>query len=83
MSIIWYNKDTSRMREERIRLSYVDMAHNYWQELNEIRDDIKSNNDAELTDYENVNQTLSRHREMGVPFKYWECKYCPYEHICR
>jgi CRISPR/Cas system-associated exonuclease Cas4 (RecB family) len=83
MSIIWYNKDTSRMREERIRLSYVDMAHNYWQELNEIRDDIKSNNDAELTDYENVNQTLSRHREMGVPFQDWECKYCPYEHICR
>ena len=82
MSIIWYNKDTSRMREEIIQLDYVDMAKSYWEELNEWRKEIE-NKDPELEDYNNVNETISRYREVGVPFQDWECKYCPYDHICK
>ena len=82
MSIVWYNKDTSRMREEKIDLPFIDVAIDYWQELNTWRDEIENAN-PELDNYDIVNLTLSRHREIGVPFQDWECKYCPYDHICK
>ena len=82
MSIIWYNKDTSRMREEIIQLDYVDMAKSYWEELNEWRKEIEKQ-DPNLEDYKSVNLTIPRFKEVGVPFQDWECKYCPYEHICK
>ena len=82
MSIIWYNKDTSRMREEKIQLNYVDMAKGYWEDLNIWRDEIEKE-DPELKDYNIVNSVIPRHQELGVPFQDWECKYCPYEHICK
>ena len=82
MSIIWYNKDTSRMREEIIQLDYVDMAKSYWEELNEWRKEVEKQ-DPELKNHESVNLTIPRFREVGVPFQDWECKYCPYDHICK
>ena len=82
MSIIWYNKDTSRMREEIIQLDYVDMAKSYWEELNEWRKEIEKQ-DPNLEDYKSVNLTIPRFKEVGVPFQDWECKYCPYDHICK
>ena len=82
LKIIWYNKDTSRMREEVIQSRFIEMAKSYWEELNEWRKEIE-NKDPELEDYNNVNETISRYREVGVPFQDWECKYCPYDHICK
>ena len=36
-------------------------------------------------DYDKMNYgtSLKRYVEVGVPFQNWECKYCPYEHICK
>lgn len=82
MLIVWYNKDTSRMREEVIQSRFIEMARSYWEDLNEWRKEIE-NKDPELEDYNNVNETISRYREVGVPFQDWECKYCPYDHICK
>ena len=82
MSIIWYNKDTSRMREEKIQLEYIDMAINYWEELNQWKDSIEKEN-PELDNHDIVNSTIPRFKEVGVPFQDWECNYCPYEHICK
>jgi CRISPR/Cas system-associated exonuclease Cas4 (RecB family) len=82
MAIVWYNKDTSRMREEEIELSFVGMAKEYWEELNSHRRIIQKD-DKELEDYEKMNLQIKRNVEVGVPFQNWECKYCPYEHICK
>ena len=84
MSILWYNKDTSRLREEKIELSFIGMAKEYWEELNNHRDIIQKD-DKELEDYDKMNYgtSLKRYVEVGVPFQNWECKYCPYEHICK
>lgn len=75
MSIIWYNKDTSRMREEVIAESFIEVANNYWSDLSDIRNDIGNGTDP--------NDFLSRDKDIGVPFQPWECRYCPYEHTCR
>ena len=35
LALLYYNKDNSRMKEKRIRTSYIDKAKEYWHDVNE------------------------------------------------
>ena len=65
--MLWYNKDTSMMREENINSIWMEEAFEYWTDLNEIVNDI--NKPEELIPGDTPN----------VPVYSWECKYCEYQ----
>tara|TARA_R100000656_G_scaffold118818_1_gene92561 strand:+ start:1116 stop:1841 length:726 start_codon:yes stop_codon:yes gene_type:complete len=67
MSLLWYNKDTSALREEHVDISWMDKAMEYWEELNEYSDTTTSE-DMSIGSY-------------GVPMENWECKYCGFKDI--
>ena len=67
LKLVWYNKDTSVMREQLIPNTWFDEALEYWTLLNEIAEEVN-------------NEPTSLHPgDVGVPFKDWECGYCPYQ----
>tara|TARA_R110002051_G_scaffold34467_2_gene76784 strand:+ start:2233 stop:2976 length:744 start_codon:yes stop_codon:yes gene_type:complete len=70
MSILWYNKDTSAFREERIPQEWIGSAVEYWEEVNETLDGVTSDNGAELIP-----------GSYGVPMMNWECRYCGFKDI--
>ena len=68
MSLLWYNKDTSELREEHIEVEHlVERAMEYWEELNEYSENTTSE-DLEVGSY-------------GVPMENWECRYCGFKDI--
>lgn len=67
LSIQWYNKDSSMMREETISNLYMDEAFDYWTHLNEVKDDVESPEELIPGKHENV------------PIYNWECKYCEFQ----
>ena len=67
MSLLWYNKNDSRWREEQISPDWIDKAFEYWAELCEDTEDKKP---EELMP-----------GSYGVPMQNWECKYCGYKDI--
>tara|TARA_R100000458_G_scaffold43855_1_gene41849 strand:- start:1255 stop:1986 length:732 start_codon:yes stop_codon:yes gene_type:complete len=67
MSLLWYNKDNSMMREEKIPSSWIDKSFEYWIDLNEETEDTKP---------EELNPG-----SYGVPMEDWECRYCEYKNI--
>jgi len=67
MSLLWYNKDTSALREEYVELPWIDKATEYWEELNEYSDETTSE-DMVVGSY-------------GVPMENWECRYCGFKDI--
>lgn len=67
LSIQWYNKDSSMMREESISSLYMDEAFDYWTHLNEVKDDVESPEELIPGKHENV------------PIYNWECKYCEFQ----
>ena len=67
LSIQWYKKDNSMMREEPISNLYMDEAFNYWTHLNEVKDEIKQPEELIPGKHENV------------PIYNWECKYCEFQ----
>ena len=67
MSLLWYNKDTSALREEHVDISWIDKAMEYWEELNEYSDSATSE-DMVVGSY-------------GVPMENWECRYCGFKDI--
>ena len=67
MSLLWYNKDTSAMREEFVDLSWINRATEYWEELNEHSEEVTSE-DMRVGSY-------------GVPMENWECRYCGFKDI--
>ncbi|MBC8304023.1 MAG: PD-(D/E)XK nuclease family protein [Pelagibacterales bacterium] len=68
MALLWYNKDTSAMREQFIGNEWIQSAMEYWEELNDFLESDTSSNDLNPGDY-------------GVPMENWECKYCNYKDI--
>jgi len=66
LSLLWYNKDTSAMREENIDSIWIEEAFEYWTDLNEVVDSISK--PEELTP-----------GDPNVPIYAWECKYCEYK----
>jgi hypothetical protein len=74
MFLIWYNKNTSLMREQIVSNEYIKNAESYWKELNEILTDAGE-------DFEN-SDLLEAGISYGVPFEDWECRYCQFSSIC-
>ena len=70
MSLLWYNKDTSALREEPILNDWIGNAIEYWEELNEYLENVNSENGEELIP-----------GSYGVPMMNWECRYCGYKDI--
>ena len=70
MSILWYNKDTSAFREERLPAEWIGSAIEYWEEVNETLEDVSSDNGAELIP-----------GSYGTPMMNWECRYCGFKDI--
>ena len=68
MALLWYNKDTSAMREQPIDNSWINKAMEYWEELNDFLDKPVEAKDLRVGSY-------------GVPMENWECKYCNYQAI--
>ena len=66
LSLLWYNKDTSAMREENVNSIWIEEAFEYWTDLNEVIDSISK--PEELTP-----------GDPNVPIYAWECKYCEYK----
>jgi|TARA_Y100000034_G_scaffold44559_1_gene54683 hypothetical protein len=66
LNLLWYNKDTSAMREENINSIWIEEAFEYWTDLNEVVDSISK--PEELTP-----------SDPNVPIYSWECKYCEYK----
>lgn len=67
MSLLWYNKDTSAVREEFIDISWMKKAEHYWEDLNDRCEGATS---------EDLNPGM-----YGVPMENWECRYCGFKDI--
>tara|TARA_Y100001951_G_scaffold100593_1_gene104256 strand:+ start:3005 stop:3763 length:759 start_codon:yes stop_codon:yes gene_type:complete len=67
MSLFWYNKDTSAVKEVTVDNSWIEKALEYWEDLREYSNGATSD-DLEVGNY-------------GVPMANWECRYCSFRDI--
>ena len=72
MYLIWYNKNTSQMREQLVYEEWINKALEYWEEVHEIKEDLGKSFERELEPM----------MTYGVPMQDWECSYCQFESIC-
>lgn len=70
MSLLWYNKDTSALREETVPTKWIEDALVYWEELNDYTDNIQVDEWDSLTP-----------GTYGIPMENWECRYCSFKDI--
>ena len=70
MMIVWYNKNNSMMREQKIYPEWSDEAFMYWEDLKEepLQEDIVS---------------IKPHESINIPVEKWECDYCNYNKQCK
>jgi hypothetical protein len=73
MYLLWYNKNTSAMRQQIVSPEWIEKALDYWVKLNEILEDCGK---------ENFEEELAPGYWEGVPFQDWECRYCQFYTIC-
>ena len=74
MYLLWYNKNTSMMREQLIAPEWVAKAYEYWANVNDILEKYGKN----FEDSEVLMPGISP----GSPFQDWECRYCQFNSIC-
>ena len=72
MYLVWYNKNTSQMREQIVSNEWIDKAREYWTEMFEMKEDMGKGFEEELLPEVSY----------GVPVQDWECRYCQYYSIC-
>ena len=72
MYLVWYNKNTSQMREKLVYEEWINKALEYWEEVHEIKEDLGKSFERELEPM----------MTYGVPMQDWECSYCQFESIC-
>ena len=72
MYLIWYNKNTSQMREQLVYQEWINKALEYWEEVHEVKEDLGKSFERELEPM----------MTYGVPMQDWECSYCQFESIC-
>jgi len=72
MYLLWYNKNTSQMREQIVSPEWIEKALEYWVTVNETLEDMD----------EHFEEELKPEYYLGVPYQDWECRYCPYYSIC-
>ena len=80
MYLVWYNKNTSQMREQLISNEWIDKALVYWTDLNEILEDTR--NYSEGNGRHRFDDELTPEITHGVPFQDWECRYCQFYSVC-
>ena len=80
MYLVWYNKNTSQMREQLVSNEWIDKALEYWTDLNEILED--SRNYSEGNGRHRFDDELVPEVTLGVPMQDWECRYCQFYSIC-
>jgi hypothetical protein len=68
LSLMWYNKDNSQMKEESVSSLYMEEAFDYWTNLNEVSNVTK-----------NKPELLIPGKDENVPVYNWECKYCEFQ----
>ncbi len=72
LSLLWYNKDTSAMREQSIdALQWTSNALEYWETLTEALEGVTNPDD------------LIPGIDYGVPMMDWECRYCGFTDYCK
>jgi len=72
MYLLWYNKNTSQIREQLVSPEWIEKALEYWATVNEILEDC-----GKLFEDE-----LKPGYWEGVPYQDWECRYCQFYSIC-
>ena len=72
MYLVWYNKNTSQMREQIVSNEWIDKALEYWTDMFEMKEDMGKGFEDELIP----------EITYGVPVQDWECRYCQYYSIC-
>jgi len=72
MYLLWYNKNTSQMREQIVSPEWIEKALEYWVTVNETLEDMN----------EHFEEELKPEYYLGVPYQDWECRYCQYYSIC-
>ena len=80
MYLVWYNKNTSQMREQLVSNEWIDKALEYWTDLNEILEDTR--NYSEGNGRHRFDDELTPEITHGVPFQDWECRYCQFYSVC-
>ena len=80
MYLVWYNKNTSQMREQLVSNEWIDKALEYWTDLNEILED--SRNYSEGNGRHRFDDELVPEVTLGVPMQDWECRYCQFYSVC-
>lgn len=71
MYLLNYNKNTSVMRFEEVEEHWIDEALKYWKNVDEY-----------VAWYSKRLKNEGKHASHQPMYK-WECKYCPYEYICK
>jgi CRISPR/Cas system-associated exonuclease Cas4 (RecB family) len=69
--LIFYNKDTSKIKSTNVPLYVLDDAMAYWEDLVDLIDELGD-------DFKDV----SPDSMIGVPYSSWECNYCQYKDKC-
>ena len=72
MYLLWYNKNTSQIKEQIVSPDWIEKALEYWVTVNETLEDVDKHFEEEL----------KPEYYLGVPYQDWECRYCPYYSIC-
>jgi len=72
MYLVWYNKNTSQMREQLVSSEWIDKAREYWTEMFEMKEDMGKRFEDDLIPEDTL----------GVPVQDWECRYCQFYSIC-
>lgn len=72
MFLIWYNKNTSQMREQIVSNEWIKKAKVYWHEVYYLKEEFE----------ENFENELIPEMTYGVPMQDWECRYCQFYSIC-
>jgi len=79
MYLLWYNKNTSHVREQLVSPEWIDKALEYWVKLNNVLEDCDNPSEDVPSMFESE---LMPGFVEGVPFQDWECNYCQYYSIC-
>jgi CRISPR/Cas system-associated exonuclease Cas4 (RecB family) len=71
LALIYYNKDTSVIKQCEVSLDFIDQAYIYWQGV------IDSHKSKVTGEY-----ALPPLQEGVAPVMDWECKYCNFKELC-
>ena len=71
MAILWYKKDDSMLREEKLDNDYINQAIDYWSDLQDTIKDMTNEDE------------LIRDVSANTPVMDCECRYCNYQERCK